>query len=657
MALGSVGGIVIRVSADDTKFNSAMDRVSNSVAANARRLRASGNQFAKWSAISVAAAGAVATAMIKGQLGTLDALAKTSDALKIQQQNLQALQFQAELSGVSTEQLATNLERMQRRIGQVARSGGPAAKTLEEIGISAKDIVELSADKQLEEIAKSLGGMENASLRASIAMDLFGRDGVRMIKMLEGLKKDGLQGTVEELENLGIALTRLDTAKVEQANDAMFKSGQAVEGILNNVTVKVSPILQAMGDEFVKNAALTKGFGDTIDSVIKNTIKVVGILADSFRGLEMLFASMKVIGFSLGKAMVEVFRIMAKGVEQFVNLAIFNLNGMIKAINMLPGVAIPDISQFESKAAKMLEGFSKTASENLTGAIQDFKDVVSKPLPSVALDQFVKDAEDAAQKMAEIATTGALGGRPAKSGLSPEEQQAMQDKINLIRDNLKTEKDLRDEAYILDIEAIKNFGMLSEAAKAEADALELARTQQHVNAIVDIEKKAADAKKAIVDAENRAKIAAVSSAFGDLSSLMNSGSKKAFEIGKKAAVASAAISGTQAAIDAWKAGMSTGGPTAPFVAAAYAASSIAKTGMMIRQINQQQFGGAASGNSTSFSGGVPAVNTQSSGGQSGGNQNINISGIDRNSLISGGQLVDTLNQALGDGFTINFAGG
>ena len=655
MALGSIGGITVKVSADTTQFNSAMTRVGSKISANAKKLRQSSLQYQKWAAAGAAAAVVLGAAMVKSQLSTLDALAKTSDALKIQQERLQALQHVATLTGTSATQLGVNLERMQRRIGEVARKGGLAGKALEEIGISAKDLINLSADEQLVQISNSLGGMENASLRASIAMDLFGRDGVRMLKMLEQLKNDGLQGTVEELKSLGIALSRVDTAKVEQANDAMFRSQQVVEGIVNKVAIKVSPILEAMSNEFINSAKGAEGFGESVDSAFKTAIKVIGVFADGLHGINIIFNGLKVGAFAIAKVVNEAFKIMTKGVEGFVNLAIFNINGMISAINMIPGVGIPAIERFESAANRMMEGFSQKASENLTGAITELHNSMMEPLPSNVLDQFVKDAEAASTAIAEAATAGA-GGGGGTGGLTQEERAAMEEKLNAIRENLKTERQIRDEAFALDIEAIRAFGLTSEEAKAEANALEIARTQQHANQLISIEEKAANAKKRITESENRAKMAAVSSAFGDLSSLMNSGSKKAFEIGKKAAVASAAISGTQAAIDAWKSGMSTGGPTAPLVAAAYATASLAKTGMMIRQINSQQFGGGG-GSATSFSGGLPAVNTQQGGGQQQQNQNISISGIDRNSLISGGQLVDTLNQALGDGFTINFSGG
>ncbi len=82
----------------------------------------------------------------------------------------------------------------------------------------------------------------------------------------------------------------------------------------------------------------------------------------------------------------------------------------------------------------------------------------------------------------------------------------------------------------------------------------------------------------------KAKLQISASAFGNLAVLMSSGSKKVFAIGKAAAMASATISGIAAAQDAFKAGMSIGGPSAPLFAKSYMASSYIATGANLAAI-------------------------------------------------------------------------
>jgi len=655
MAIGSIGEINVKVRADVTGFNAAMNRVGGKVAATAKKIRASSQVYQSWATVGAAAAAAVATAMVKSSLTQLDVLAKTSDALKIQQKNLQALQHQASLTGTSAQQLATNLERMQRRIGEVARKGGAAGEALEEIGINAKEMVNLSADEQVVKIANAMGGMENASLRASIAMDLFGRDGIRMMKMLEQLKGEGLQGTITELENLGVALDRVDTAKVEQANDAMFKSQQVLEGIVNKVAVRISPTLEAMSNQFLNSARSSKGFEESVDSAFKNGLKVIGVFADGLHGVSIIFKGLKVAAFTIAKVVNEAFRIMAKGTEGFVNLGIAAINKLISAANLIPGVALPAMEAFTSNAASMMAEFSEQAGKNLTGSINEFSEALMQPLPSQALDDFVKKAEEASTKIAEAA----VGGDKESGsvfGLTDDEKAALEEKIQIIKDSLKTEQQLKNEAFQAEILAIREFGLLSEEAKAEADALELERVQKHADDMLAISKKSAEAEKRVEDAKKQAKMSAVSSTFSNLASLMNTSSKKLFAIGKASAIAGAIVDG-YAAVQKTMASVPY-----PFnipLAAAQAVSSAAQ----VQGIAKTKIGGA-SGGTSSFVGGVPAVNTSSAGASGGGGgqsvQQIDIAGFDSNKFYSGdqlGNLFAAINSGQSQGYRIAVNGG
>ncbi len=105
-----------------------------------------------------------------------------------------------------------------------------------------------------------------------------------------------------------------------------------------------------------------------------------------------------------------------------------------------------------------------------------------------------------------------------------------------------------------------------------------------------------------------------SEVLGQLASLTDSHSRKAFEIGKAASLAEAVIKGYQAAVSAWSAGMSVGGPYAPAVAAAYTAASLVQTGMQISKISSMTFGGGSSGGGGGGGGGDTSAASLASAG-------------------------------------------
>jgi hypothetical protein len=141
--------------------------------------------------------------------------------------------------------------------------------------------------------------------------------------------------------------------------------------------------------------------------------------------------------------------------------------------------------------------------------------------------------------------------------------------------------------------------------------------------------------------------------WNNLSGLMNTGSKKMFEIGKNASLGQAAIKGAAAVMSAWEAGMSVGGPWAPVVAAAYAAAAGLNAINLMNNIRSQQFGGGGGAPvaPTQGASNVSPVGAGGAGGQQGQGQSMThiIKGMDPNQLFSGRQLRELLNEGTRDG--------
>jgi len=147
--------------------------------------------------------------------------------------------------------------------------------------------------------------------------------------------------------------------------------------------------------------------------------------------------------------------------------------------------------------------------------------------------------------------------------------------------------------------------------------------------------------------------------FDNLSTLMNSGSKKMFQIGKTAAIASALVKGYEAVVSSYAAGAKVGGPV---VGAAYAATAAAATAAQIGQIKKQQFG--SGGSVTAYSGGIPATNTTTGGGvgpinpsqQQGRTISINLTGGALFTAEQIRELIGQINEQIGDGVSIATGG-
>ena len=241
-------------------------------------------------------------------------------------------------------------------------------------------------------------------------------------------------------------------------------------------------------------------------------------------------------------------------------------------------------------------------------------------------------------------------------------QEGANEQLAILEEQLANERARKDFERERDKTAFEDERasiLANEALNAEQKAalveelrqLELQSKEQHENDLTLIEQKGADARNKIAQKEARDRLNAVSSAFGALSSLMNTESRKMFEIGKIAATANAIIDGIAATQGAYKVGNRIGGPP---VGAAFAAAAAAGALANVQQIQSTKFGSAGTGQS--FQGGQ-VVNNVSSQDSAPQQRNISIALTGDNFSGAGIRgLIAAIDEELGDGVSLSTTG-
>lgn len=188
-----------------------------------------------------------------------------------------------------------------------------------------------------------------------------------------------------------------------------------------------------------------------------------------------------------------------------------------------------------------------------------------------------------------VPSTGSTGGK-GKSGGGKSKDNTERD-LDRIQRAFMTEQEVLQDQYDQRLEQLQKA--------REAELL----TEEQYNALKLEAQAKFNQQTALLDQEAmQAKMDAWSGALGDLSTLMMSGNKKLFAIGKASATAQAVVDGYSAAVTAWDRGMKVGGPPA---AAAFTAASLARTGAMIASLKSAQFDGG--GSKASSAGGSSAT--------------------------------------------------
>lgn len=357
------------------KLGKTTGRVGSSTADAAKRMAAGfGNMAAhaaRWGAAVGVAATAVTAALVKSGLSSADALAKTADKLGVTTEALAAYRFAAEQTGVSQEKADVALQRFTRRLSDAASGTGPAVKAFEALGLSASELIELAPDQAFARVAEQMNKVENQSQKVSIAFKLFDSEGVGLVNTL-ALGADGLEQMRSEAEVLGLTLSRVDAAKVEQANDAMNRISKAVVGFSQHLAAKFAPLLTLIAERLFGVTKEAGGMGNVATKAFNAITKAAGIFGNAIRLLQ--------VGWKL---MSVAFQTAAKFIAQGLDTL---FSGAVALYNKLPWV---DPVEYTAD----LRGFVLTMESEIAAGKAEIDRIMSAPLPSDAIEIFVNDAQ------------------------------------------------------------------------------------------------------------------------------------------------------------------------------------------------------------------------------------------------------------------------
>lgn len=238
-------------------------------------------------------------ALIKQGLATGDQLAKTADKIGVTTEALSGLRFAAELTGVSAGTMDMAMQRLTRRVSEAANGTGEAVGALLELGINAKELEQLPLDQQMNVIADSMKNVESQSDKVRLAMKLFDSEGVALVNTLAG-GSSGLIDMAAQAEHLGLTLTRVDTAQIEQANDSITKAKGVFTGLTNQLTVAFAPVIETIANLFRQSALDSADFGNTGQRVADAVVKAFANVRGALHGISLFVKTVQLAFTRLG---------------------------------------------------------------------------------------------------------------------------------------------------------------------------------------------------------------------------------------------------------------------------------------------------------------------------------------------------------------------
>ncbi len=593
----AIGSLAVRVSSDTTQFNKGMKTAGGQAKQLGREAGQLGKKAAMMSAALAAAGAAIAVNLTVKGLAAVDAQAKLARQLGGTIDGLRGLQIAGSDAGVEAGALGSAMEKLNSRLGEATQGSGEAFDALKRLGLSAKELGEMDVDERMATIADR---MQSMGLSTQVASDELRNLGIRQSEvtnlMLQG--GDAIRSARGEVEELGLSLSAVDAAKVEQANDAFSRMGMLTEGLQQKLAVAAAPFVTAISDSLVEASKEAGDLSEVIDKSFQFVINASAFVADAIEGIRRTFTlagqSIAVVALGMQEVIISIGEAIASG-------PIDALNELIRIANNIPVIDFGEVKQFDF--VTNMQSQLQEAKGAVDAGMAAMQATLMEPMPSEGIKQWAEEvkvkADQAAKDMAEAMSNqgqgdegGETGQGGGEGGTDESAREKMQKNLERIREGHLTELELLEQKLEQENELINNALEQKLITEEEWNQLSQQQKESHEQSLTDIEEQESNRRKRLSEVEARAKQQAMGNMFSNLSTLMNTESKKMFKIGKAAALAGALIDGYAAIVGAYKVGASIGGPA---LGAAYGAAAGAATFANINAIRSQSMGGGGGG--------------------------------------------------------------
>lgn len=281
-----IGALRVSLGLDSASFESGIKKAQGSLGGMASFAGKAGG------IIGVALAG-VATGFAvaaKAAIDHADEISKAAQKIGFSVEALSRLEYAAELSDVSLDQLTGGLKKLAVGMNETAETGkGKAAGAFRALGVAVVDANGKlrDGDQVMIDLAGKFGPMEDGARKTALAVALFGKSGADMIPLLNS-GADGLREMAAESDALGLTLDEKTAKGAEAFNDNLTRLGAAGRGVTTQLTAAMLPGLQAVSETFVdgaKNAELMAGVSGILNLSLKTLATQAAIVGFVFEGV------------------------------------------------------------------------------------------------------------------------------------------------------------------------------------------------------------------------------------------------------------------------------------------------------------------------------------------------------------------------------------
>lgn len=258
------------------ELSAKLDAQSAKLAKSANRMEQFGASAKRaalgWAAIAAAAGGAALAVGVKNAIDFADKLNDINIRLGISAEALSGWAYAAQQTGTDIDGLGTGLRKLSRNMAEALDGTSKQGKLFAALGVSVKDAQGKlrSLEDTLPEIASGFKGIQNETLKAALAQELFGKSGTELIEFLN-LGSDGLSKMQLRARELGIELSQGTLTAADNFNDSVNDLKAAAQGFSTQLAAELLPALTKLTEHLtgvVKDGTAAADTADLITTAI-----------------------------------------------------------------------------------------------------------------------------------------------------------------------------------------------------------------------------------------------------------------------------------------------------------------------------------------------------------------------------------------------------
>lgn len=260
--------LLVKIGAETKGLNEGLKRGEVSIA-----------KFAAAGVTAASAVGAAFLALAKSSMNNIDAQAKLARAVGGTVTGLQALERAGSRAGVQQSELASATTRLNQRLGEVITTGKGATETFAALGLTAQELADMDVDERFMAISDAMKNAGMSSQEMSFHLRELGIRQASVISLIQSGSGE-ISRSRAVVERFGVAVSEIDAANIERANDAMSEVGRVIEGIGNQLAVKLAPSVEAAANAFVEFAAAMIGAKTRLEDFFVTAGNAAAILGE-----------------------------------------------------------------------------------------------------------------------------------------------------------------------------------------------------------------------------------------------------------------------------------------------------------------------------------------------------------------------------------------